>query len=115
MAAPKPEKLKRACPKCGTTFDEFAQTAAFGCAHCYEVFADLLDPVLRRMHGVTRRNAPDATAPEAPTVRVVNEDNDTQTKLDFMVREDIEMELQLALLEENYEKAARLRDRLKEL
>jgi protein arginine kinase activator len=115
MSDNRPEDMKRTCPQCGTTFEEFAQTAAFGCAHCYEVFADLLEPVLRRMHGVTKRNSSGGVGAEGPALRVNNEDDDPQTQLEFIVRDEIEMELQLALLEEDYEKAAQLRDRLKSL
>jgi protein arginine kinase activator len=107
-----PVDWERTCSRCGTTFEEFAHTGAVGCAGCYETFADLLDPVLRRMHGVTHRPAEgDVAIPRSAAAR----EQEEQTRLNFMVREDLEMELQLALLEEDYEKAATLRDKMKHL
>lgn len=110
-ASAAPVDWQRTCSHCGTTFEEFAHSGAVGCAHCYEQFGDLLEPVLRRMHGVTRRPSDTDMAPRTPSSR----EEAQQTKLDFIVREDLEMQLQLAILEEDYEKAATLRDRLKHL
>lgn len=39
------------CNQCGMTFEQFLEVGKFGCAHCYEAFADQLTPVLKRIHG----------------------------------------------------------------
>jgi protein arginine kinase activator len=110
------ETLNRTCPNCKTTFEDFAQTAALGCVTCYETFGDLLEPVIRRMHGVAKRpshGTPPDMAPQSQSV--ASENIDPSTKLNFMVRDELEMELHLALLEEDYERAAQIRDKLKSL
>ena len=38
------------CPKCNLTLEEFRRIGKFGCANCYEAFADKIDPILRRVH-----------------------------------------------------------------
>jgi len=44
-----PKELK--CDFCNMTYDEFAQTGKFGCANCYTVFENRIDPILKRIHG----------------------------------------------------------------
>lgn len=104
-----PVDWQRTCTNCGTTFEDFAQSGAVGCAQCYDTFDDLLEPILRRMHGATRRPIEGESSDMRPPSAL---DDEQQTKLSFLIREDLEMELQLALLEENYEKAASLRDKI---
>jgi protein arginine kinase activator len=38
------------CNSCSMTFAQFVKIGRFGCAHCYETFKDQLPPVLRRLH-----------------------------------------------------------------
>ena len=42
------------CPHCGFTQADFKKTGRFGCAGCYEVFAEGLEPLLKSMHKGTR-------------------------------------------------------------
>jgi protein arginine kinase activator len=97
-----PDEMRAAlgakCGGCGLVFGEFVQTGLLGCPKCYEDFKDLLTPVLRRMHGVTKKPAATQERSEVPAAGT---------------KEQLEMELHLALLEEDYEKAAALRDKLK--
>ncbi|MCH3971599.1 MAG: hypothetical protein LKE53_02320 [Oscillospiraceae bacterium] len=39
------------CPCCGASFADIARTNKVGCAHCYEVFADRLLPIIQRLYG----------------------------------------------------------------
>jgi protein arginine kinase activator len=105
-----PEEMKAAlgskCSNCGLVFQEFIQTGLLGCPKCYEDFQDLLKPILRRMHGVTKK----PTASQTSTGKSGGMDYESAE-----TKEQLEMELHLALLEEDYEKAATLRDKLKKL
>lgn len=38
---------------CGTSLVSIRRTGRVGCAECYETFADVLAPLLRRVHGHT--------------------------------------------------------------
>lgn len=100
--------LAAKCARCGLIFEEFVKTGLLGCPACYESFGDLLKPVLRRMHGVTKQ-AGEKAEPAAGPARNPSGDADSGS------REQLEIELNLALIEEDYERAAALRDRLKRL
>ena len=93
------------CPKCGETFDEFRRTGLLGCSHCYETFADRLDPVFRRVQGSTRHigrkvcQRPDQHEQEILQTRLV----------------ELKKSLNKAVQEEAYEKAAHFRDEIRSL
>ncbi|NLO37622.1 MAG: hypothetical protein GX112_14915 [Clostridiaceae bacterium] len=94
-----------ACPKCGQTFEKFRHTGLFGCSQCYTAFADLLDPVFRRVQGNTRhlgrKHAPSEAQLQAERLTArLNE---------------LKQSLQLAVAEEDYEQAARLRDEIRQI
>ena len=95
-------KKKKRCNFCGASFDEIAKSGKVGCAHCYEEFYDELLPSIRRIHG--RTNHTGKLARRAGTeVRVRNE----ITKCKY--------ELEQAIKTQEFEKAAELRDKIKEL
>ncbi len=106
--APELKELSaRTCPECGTNYLEFRQTMKLGCPHDYEAFSEALDQLLERIHGTTehvgkmparRRGAADLTEQEK------------QTRIEVLERQ-----MQKAVDEEDFERAAELRDRLQEL
>ena len=38
------------CEVCGHSLADFKKTGRLGCSHCYQVFEDQMDPMLRSMH-----------------------------------------------------------------
>jgi protein arginine kinase activator len=92
-----------ACSVCGQTFDDFRRTGLFGCSQCYTAFADRLDPVFRRVQGGTRHIGRKVCA---------SEDQLEQQRLQVRLQE-LKKALQLAVKEEAYERAARLRDEIR--
>jgi len=95
-SASKPAGPGIACPECGMTEAEFNKTARLGCAHCYDLFADNLTALLPRIQsGVTHGGKHPAGA-RIHTVRAA------------LAR--LREELQKAVNEEKYERAAKLRD-----
>lgn len=100
-AANQPEAQELAdlrCPECGITFGEFKANGRFGCPNDYEVFRKGVDPLLERIHGTTshRGKKPQHEAPE--------------THDDALAQ--LRAELQEAVDEEAYERAARIRDQI---
>jgi len=93
------------CPVCGQTFDEFRRTGLFGCSHCYEAFADRLDPVFRRVQGSTRH----VGRKPAETGKT-----DKNQQIQAKIR-DLKQSLQRAVKQEAYEQAAKLRDEIRQL
>lgn len=92
-----------ACPRCGLTYKQFAQTGLLGCSHCYETFAAALEPIVRRVHGSDRHVG------KAPRTAAAHDDAPAR-KL-----ERLRQALQRAVAEERYEDAARLRDDIRAL
>jgi protein arginine kinase activator len=90
------------CPSCGMHYSSFRETGRLGCADCYVAFASKLKPLLRRIHGSTRHvgKLPVHPGGEASPARQVQRLYD---------------ELQRAVEREEFEHAAELRDRIKEL
>jgi protein arginine kinase activator len=92
-----------ACSTCGQSFDAFRRSGLFGCSHCYEAFADRLDPLMRRVQGSTRHIG-----------RKVCQTADQQEQQLLHDRlAELKKLQQQAVLEEAYEKAARLRDEIR--
>ena len=98
----KPVQRNLVCPNCGLTFDEFRSSGLFGCTQCYEAFADRLDPVFRRVQGGTRHVGHKLL--ENPQIQ--------EKKLLAGRISELRKELAQAVKDENYEKAARLRDEI---
>lgn len=91
------------CEKCGSTFNDIVESGKIGCAECYKTFYEKLLPSLQRIHGKTRHEG------KIPNKIAVKEDN-----LKEQI-EKLEEELKMAVEAQNYETAALLRDRIKEL
>ncbi len=93
------------CKSCGQSFNEFRRTGLFGCSHCYESFADRLDPVMRRVQGSTQHVG-----------RKICQSADQQEQNLLRARQsELRVELQKAVEAEAYETAARLRDEIRVL
>jgi protein arginine kinase activator len=97
-------KGEERCPHCGLAFSEFGSGKLFGCAHDYTAFGDKVDTLLRNYHGTTQHTGRrPGSEPETPQDAVTAR----RAKLDAALRE--------AVVNENYENAAKLRDELKRL
>jgi protein arginine kinase activator len=96
------ENTEKKCPACGTTFREFAENGMAGCPTCYETFEDELKPTLGKVHGHTSHIG------RAPAR--------FKEKLDAKKHiAELEAEQKEAVKNEDFEKAAQIRDELKEL
>ena len=98
----------RACPECGMTFTEFKQKGRFGCSRDYDEFLSRLVPLLQRIHGAAEHTEGAAPEPEPPKRR--SKAGSVQSELRKLRRE-----LQRVVEHEEYEEAARIRDRIKSL
>jgi len=91
-----------ACPHCGITLNEFRTKGRLGCPNDYEVFAPHLERLLRSVHNATRHVG-----------RVPGLDEDTLRRKSKLT--DLRAQLELAIREEQYENAARLRDEIQSM
>lgn len=91
----------QSCPYCGIGFQEFRKSGLLGCPNDYNCFDELLDPLLMSIHGNTEHIG------KRPNRRGGSEQGTILVRL--------RRELQDAVSIEDYEKASRLRDRIRDL
>jgi len=90
------------CEACGLTYAQFSKIGRFGCSSCYRFFGDRLDPVFKRVHGNTVHvgKIPKRTGGQIRSKREI---------------EELKRKLQELVAQEEFEKAAATRDRIREL
>jgi protein arginine kinase activator len=96
-----------ACEQCGMTWAQFRQTGLFGCEHDYTLFEKDLTPLLQRAHEsgthhigkVPTRRGGSGGVPAA------------RKRMDLS---KLRKELQRAVETEDYERAAKLRDQIRD-
>ena len=96
------------CEFCGSSYPEIAKTGQVGCAHCYELFADQLYPSIRRIHGNTThcgKNSGRAARKAQKPAEMTKEEKIA----------DMKQQLDAAVKEQNFERAAELRDKIREM
>jgi protein arginine kinase activator len=88
------------CPTCGKTFEEIRKDGKMGCADCYQAFRDKIRPIVARIHGNTQHkgSCPARTPDEYRHARRLDE---------------LKAALDAAVKNEEYEKAAQIRDHIK--
>ncbi len=90
------------CSGCNTTLEQLRRKGRLGCQACYTTFAQYLQGLLERMHGSTSHvgRVPGVDGQEIARRRQI---------------EEAQKDLELAISEEAFERAAELRDRLSQL
>ncbi|TSI10996.1 UvrB/UvrC motif-containing protein [Lysinibacillus sp. BW-2-10] len=91
------------CPQCGYTFRQFLNEGKLGCSQCYETFSNKLPQVLTKIQAGTKHIG---KSPGRPT-------ND-HTRIKKQI-ETTREQLLLAISEERFEDAAKLRDEIKDM
>ncbi len=96
----KRDRLEKKCPHCGLSWDDFRETGLLGCDICYQTFESDLNAILRRIHG---SNQHIGSRPRA-----------FRHTVDEADLESMRNELQQAVAEERFERAAELRDLIRD-
>ncbi len=91
------------CEVCGTTFSEFQDTGLLGCPNDYDTFAEALEPLLEK--------AQDGHVQHVG--KVPHNIGRSQKRQTEILR--LRTELKSAVTAEDYERAAELRDQIKEM
>ncbi|MDP1852762.1 MAG: UvrB/UvrC motif-containing protein [Candidatus Omnitrophota bacterium] len=97
------------CPNCGLTYENFKKVGRLGCNECYQSFSLYLKPLLKKIHGSIHHigKSPVNKPQESPVKPVV--------KAKVSQVQELKNQLQSAIQKEEFEKAAELRDKIKEL
>jgi len=90
------------CPRCGFTQGDFKKAGRLGCPECYKTFAEALEGLLKTMHKGTRHAG---KVPES-----LRQSHDLSDRL-----KQLQKGMTKAIEEEDFEKAAVLRDEIKQL
>ncbi len=93
---------EKKCGLCGATFRELAADGMVGCPNCYREFADELSETIAKIHGCSHHTG------GAPSEFAAHRERKREL-------EETERLLREAVAAEEYEKAATLRDKLREL
>lgn len=99
---PAPVTQMTVCASCKTTFHQIRETGKLGCSECYKVYEQELEPTIRRIHGNSQHIG---KIPSRGGEKV-------------LLRKEVETlktKLQEAVSLEEYEKAAEIRDSIKNL
>ncbi len=97
------EKVKVKCNNCGLTYDDFRKLGRLGCSECYESFREYLGALLKKIHGSNQHLG------KSP-IRLPKADKSKTETI-----QDLRNQLQRAISAENFEEAARLRDKIHEM
>ncbi len=91
------------CSRCGFTLEQFRKEAVLGCPEDYMIFEKSLLPLIEKAHNgnTTHRGKVPSKVP-----------SDTKNKMELM---NMRQELDGAVTSENYELAAKLRDKIESL
>lgn len=95
-----PTEEELVCSNCSIKFSDFLSSGMLGCSICYSSFESRLDPIIRRIHGSGQH------------IGKIHERRGTKLKARREII-NLKEELDKAVRNEDYEKAAFLRDRIK--
>lgn len=90
------------CPKCGMPLSEISGKGKIGCGECYCAYEEYLLPTLKRIHGSTKHTG---KIPKRFGKGINNND----------VIKSLKYQLETAVKNEEYENAAKIRDKIREM
>ncbi|MFH1655275.1 MAG: UvrB/UvrC motif-containing protein [Candidatus Omnitrophota bacterium] len=90
------------CPNCGLSYEDFRKVGRLGCSKCYVTFKRYLSSLLKKIHG-SNQHIGKTPVKVSRTVKVKSE------------LQDLKDRLQKAVLAEEFEEAAKIRDKIREL
>lgn len=99
------------CPSCGLTYQDFKRVGRLGCSECYSAFKDSLKVLLKRIHGSTQhlgRVPIEQKKQIKKSLRVIRSLKEKPDELAVL-----RAKLQKAIEVEEFEQAAKLRDKIK--
>ena len=96
---------RKLCPLCHASLESFRKSGKAGCPLCYETFADELRASIRAIHGSAKHIG---RAPKGKESKATEQSKAGDARL-----EALKTELKNAIANENFEKAAELRDSIR--
>jgi protein-arginine kinase activator protein McsA len=104
------EVPNKVCPNCGISLKKISQEGRLGCQMCYDWFRTELDVIIHHAHDGATKHV--GKVPKKWNKEVTKKQKENDLGLEIL---GLEIELDAAILKEDYESAAALRDKIKEL
>ncbi len=104
----KPSEIR--CLNCDLSYEDFKKTGRLGCSNCYSYFMKYLTPLLKRIHGTAIHTG--KLPKEARGAQMVKRAEPLRQGEELL---ELKNKLQEVIKFENFEEAAKLRDKIKEL
>ncbi len=110
------------CNECGYTFDDIVNTGRLGCASCYDIFEDRLDPIIKKIQNSNRHTGRigkildskiEKRQEKNDNKKVENKEESSNKNNNEL--ENLQLKLKEAIKDERYEEAAKIRDKIKEI
>lgn len=99
---PDNQLMEQRCSGCGLTYDKFAKTGRLGCGQCFTAFRQPLADLLRKIHGSNLHRG--------------KRQNAAAAGMDSLKEEArLKDELKAAIENEDFERAAHIRDMIRDL
>lgn len=109
-------KKELRCNICNSTLDDILSTGRFGCSNCYDIFADQIDEIIKKIQGSNIHVGRIGKAVEKNNIDEENkEEFANKENKDIPKLELLQQKLKKAIREERYEDAAKLRDEINDI
>lgn len=95
-------KIKKVCSKCKASFDDIVKEGRVGCGFCYEQFSNEINKTVEKVHGKVVH-----IGKQPKSAKQINERK--------MLLLEYRNKLNKLIIEEKFEEAALLRDKIKQL
>lgn len=107
------QKSELKCANCGLLYEDFRKFGRLGCGECYKSFKEHLAGLLRKIHGSNKHlgKAPDGHEPAVMDTLPL----EAPVAIESANIDDLRRKLQQAIQAEDFEKAALLRDQIRNL
>jgi len=100
------KKTVTQCPNCKMSYEDFRKIGRLGCSQCYDTFKKTLEPLLKKIHGSVQHLG------KAPLHEHAADTPAFKSKKDL---QQMKLKLQKAIEAEEFEQAAQIRDKIKQL
>ena len=98
------------CPKCNSSLSDITSLGKVGCAECYSVFENSLSPLITKIHGTNHH-----CGKLSPNANSSADENGNNFKTVEEEIAELKEKLNEAVLAQEYEQAAVIRDKIKEM
>ncbi|MCX5680863.1 MAG: UvrB/UvrC motif-containing protein, partial [Candidatus Omnitrophica bacterium] len=106
------EKSKLQCTNCALGYEDFRKFGRLGCSECYNAFRGHLSSLLKKIHGSSQHLGKKPTGKVAPAFTAPVDVSSTTNPQEETLQE-LKTKLQQAILAEDFEAAAFLRDKIR--